>query len=183
MIKFELHTEESAPEKSKPFLAGAKKAFGFVPNLAAGMAESPAMVEGYLTLAGIFNKTNLSETERQIILMTNNRVNNCTYCMAAHTTISQGAKVPEDVITALRKGTSISDPKLESLRLFAEKVNKSKGWPEESDCINLMEHGYTKETILEVVLGTALKVLSNYTNHIVKTPVDKAFEANKWEAK
>ena len=58
------------------------------------MATAPALLEGYMTLAGIFDKTELSETERQIILMTNNRLNGCTYCMAAHTTISQMAKVP-----------------------------------------------------------------------------------------
>ena len=69
-------------------------AFGFEANLLGNMAEAPALLEGYMTLSGIFDKTNLSETERQIILMTNNRLNGCAYCMAAHTTISQGAGVP-----------------------------------------------------------------------------------------
>ncbi|MFY2824219.1 carboxymuconolactone decarboxylase family protein [Ruegeria sp. MALMAid1280] len=69
------------------------------------MAEAPALLEGYMSLAGIFGKTDLSETERQFILMTNNRLNGCTYCMAAHTTISQMANVPSDVIAALRTDT------------------------------------------------------------------------------
>jgi hypothetical protein len=55
-----------------------------VPNLHAVMAESPALMEAYRTAAEIFdNKTNLSTTKQQIIAMTNNRLNGCTYCMAA----------------------------------------------------------------------------------------------------
>ena len=181
MSKFTFHTEESAPEASKPLLAGAKKAFGFSPNLLAGMAEAPALLEGYMTLAGIFDKSNLSETERQIILMTNNRLNGCTYCMAAHTGISKGAKVPDDVIEALRAGTSIADPKLEALRVFAEGMNLSRGWVSEDKIEALIEAGYTRQTVLEVILGTALKVMSNYTNHVAKTEVDSVFQAFKWE--
>jgi len=34
---------------------------------------------------------------------------------------------------------------------------------------------------LEVVLGVAFKTLSNYTNHIIHTPLDTAFQAEAWE--
>jgi len=179
MTEFTIHTTETAGE-SAPMLDAANKAYGFVPNMLAIMAESPQLLEGYMTLAGIFDKTSLSETERQIILMTNNRMNGCTYCMAAHTTISQMKGVPEDVIDSLRNATPIADTKLETLRTFAEKVNTSRGWPEESDIQALFAAGYDKRTVLEVVLGTGLKVLSNYTNHISGTPVDNAFTPNAW---
>ena len=181
MAEFTRHTLETAGD-SKALLEKVQSGYGFIPNLTAVMAESPALLEGYLTLAGIFNKTSLSEAERQIILMTNNRLNGCEYCMAAHTTISQMKKVPEDVITALRENTPIADPKLEALRVFAEKVNVSRGWPQESDIQALLDAGYTKRTVLEVVLGTGLKVLSNYTNHVAETPVDDAFAKNAWSA-
>ncbi|WP_298840255.1 carboxymuconolactone decarboxylase family protein [uncultured Roseobacter sp.] len=183
MTEFTTHTAESAPEASARLLEGAQKNMGFVPNLLATMAEAPALLEGYMTLAGIFGKTDLSETERQIILMTNNRLNGCNYCMAAHTTISQGAGVPSDVIDALRNNTPISDPKLEALRQFSIVVNETRGWPGDAQVQALLDAGYTKQTILEVVLGTAFKVLSNYTNHIAETEVDAAFSANAWTDK
>ena len=50
MTTFTTHTIESAPEESKPFLQGAKEAFGFVPNLLGTMAEAPSLLEGYLAL-------------------------------------------------------------------------------------------------------------------------------------
>jgi len=182
MTDFATHTVDTAPAAAKPFLDAAQKNYGFVPNLLGTMAEAPALLEGYMTLAGIVGKTDLSETERQIILMTNNRLNGCTYCMAAHTTISQGAGVPADVIEALRNDTPIADAKLEALRQFSIVVNESRGWPEDAQVQALLAAGYTKQTVLEVVLATAFKVMSNYTNHIAETDLDAAFAPNAWTA-
>ncbi len=180
MTEFTTHTIENAPQSAKPFLKGAQDAYSFVPNLLGNMAIAPALLEGYMTLSGIFDKTDLSETERQIILMTNNRLNNCTYCMAAHTSISQMANVPADVIEALRTDAAIADPKLEALRKFTEVVNSSRGWPSANDITAFLNAGYTQQSILEVVLGTSLKVMSNYTNHITQTKLDDAFVPNAW---
>lgn len=151
MTHFTTHSMDIAPATAKPILEGALNGYGFVPNLYATMAEAPAILEGYTTLAGIFGKTDLAETERQIILMTNNRLNGCAYCMAAHTTLSQMAGVAQDVI----------DAQVEAF----------------------LAAGYTRQTVLEVILGTALKTLSNYTNHIAKTDLDPAFVPNRWMAR
>lgn len=180
MVNFTMHTPETAPEGSKALLDFANQNFGFIPNLFRGMAESPALLKGYLDLFTAFAKTRLSETERQIILMTSNRLNGCTYCMAAHTTISRGANVPEDVIAALRTGTPIADNKLEALRQFSVVMVESRGWPSEAQIETLFSAGYSHETVLDVILGTALKMMSNYTNHIVKTTLDDAFQADAW---
>lgn len=82
MTDYIIHTEDSAPDASKPLIQSATRAYGFLPNLLAVQAESPALLEGYMTLSGIFDKTRLSATERQIILMTNNRLNGCSYCVS-----------------------------------------------------------------------------------------------------
>lgn len=180
MNDFKIHTTESAPKASKPVLEAAKKKMGFIPNLMATMAESPVMIESYLTLMGLFDKTELSETERQIILMTNNRLNACTYCMAAHTAVSKMSGVDNEVIAALRSGTPINDPKLEALRTFAIIINESRGWASEEQVATFLAAGYTKQTVLEVIVGTSLKVLSNYSTHIVEPELDAAFAQVAW---
>lgn len=182
MTDFNTYSIETAPEGSKSLLQGAQNAYGFLPNLLATMAEAPSLLEGYMTLAKIFDKTSLSETERQIIMMTNNRLNNCTYCMAAHTTISQMHNVAPDVVEALRNNTPIADPKLEALRNFAAIVNESRGWPTDEQISAFLAAGYTRQIVLEVILGTSLKVMSNYTNHIAETKLDDAFASNAWSA-
>lgn len=182
MKEFPTHTLDSAPADALPILQAALKGYGFVPNLYATMAEAPTILEGYTTLSSIFGKTDLSETERQIILMTNNRLNGCAYCMAAHTTLSQMAGVAEDVIDGLRNNTPVANPKLEALRQFAIVINESRGWPSEAQIDAFLAAGYTRQNALEVILGTALKILSNYTNHIAETDLDTPFMANRWTA-
>lgn len=180
MTTFSTHTLDTAPAAAKPILQNALNAYGFVPNLYATMAEAPTILEGYTTLSEIFGKADLSETERQIILMTNNRLNRCDYCMAAHTTLSQMGGVKEEVIKALRNNTPILDSKLEALRQLTIELHKSRGWLTSSQMEKVLAAGYTRQTILEVILGTALKTLSNYTNHIAETDLDAAFVPNTW---
>tara|TARA_A100000171_G_C2139977_1_gene154277 strand:+ start:10137 stop:10706 length:570 start_codon:yes stop_codon:yes gene_type:complete len=181
MTQFDIHTAQTAPE-SQQLIENAEKAFGFLPNLLGVMAEAPALLEGYMTLAGIFDQTDLSATERQVVLMVNNRLNGCTYCMAAHSAISKAQGVSDDVVAGLRQGTTLADPKLDALRRFAERVNETRGWPEQADIDALLQAGYTKRTVLEVILGTAVKVMSNYTNHVAETPLDGAFSAMQWSS-
>ncbi len=180
MADFTTHTIDTAPEASKSILEGAKKSLKFVPNLFATMAEAPALLEGYVALSGILQKTDLNETERQIVLMTNNRLNGCEYCMSAHTALSHMGGVAADVIESLRTNTPIKDQKLEALRTFSAVINETRGWPKETDVQAFLNAGYTRQNILEVILGTALKVMSNYTNHIAKTELDDAFKPVAW---
>ncbi|MBE9475714.1 MAG: carboxymuconolactone decarboxylase family protein, partial [Proteobacteria bacterium] len=119
MTEFDTHTIETAPEGSKKILEGATAKYTFLPNLLGKMAESPAALEAYTTLAVIFEKADLSVTERQVIMMTVNRLNGCTYCMAAHSKIARMSGVDEDVIQSLRANTAIADAKLEALRQFS----------------------------------------------------------------
>ena len=41
--------------------------------------------------------------------------------------------------------------------------------------------GYTRAQILEVIVGIAFKTLSNFTNHLADTPIDKQFASFEWE--
>ncbi|MEO9467701.1 carboxymuconolactone decarboxylase family protein [Parasphingorhabdus sp.] len=182
MTNYTVHSQDTAPEGSKAILESVEKAYGFTPNLMAVMAESPAAVEAYATVAGIFEKSAFSPTEQQIILMTNNRLNGCTYCMAAHSTISGMQGIAANVIEALRDGTELADAKLEALRVFAVQVNTQRGVLENAQIEAFLAAGYTKASILDVIIGTSFKLMSNYTNHVAQTPLDDAFQANTWTA-
>ena len=135
MSDFTQHSLDTAPEDAKLMLEGVQKGLGFVPNMLGYMAESPALLKGYTTLSGIFDKADLSPTERQIVLLTTSRNNGCHYYMAAHTSIAQMQKVPSDVIRALRDGTPIEDPKLEALRTFTAKLVETRGYPKKATCL------------------------------------------------
>lgn len=180
MTNFAVHTKQTAPEKSVALLESVEKAFGFVPNLIGTMAESPAAAKGYLTIGEIFDETSFSRTERQVVILAASRYNECHYCMAAHSVVAEMQKVPDDVIEAIRADRPITDPKLEALRAFTTAVVDKRGWVSDHDIEAFLEAGYTKEQILEVILGVSMKTLSNYVNHIAHTPLDTAFAGKAW---
>ena len=75
------------------------------------------------------------------------------------------------MIEALRNGTPITNTRIEALRTFTAQVVNNRGWVSDSDVQAFISAGYTQQNILEVILGMAHKVMSNYTNHIANTPV------------
>ena len=180
MTDFDPHSIESAPEASKASLEHSQKAYGFLPNLHAVMAEAPTLLEGYKTLAGIFEKGTFTPIEQQVVYLTSNYENECHYCMAAHSGIAKMVGAADDVVTALREGTPIADAKLEALRVFTRKIVVTRGWVDAADVTAFLAAGYTEAQVLEVILGTAVKVMSNYTNHLAQTPVDDRFAPLSW---
>ncbi len=171
-----VHTAETAPEGSLPVFDRMQKDFGFIPNLTAVFAESPALVEGYWALADSYTKTTLTPIEQEVVLMTNNQLNQCDYCTAAHTMAAHMKNIPEDTIEALRNGTPIADPKLEALHVFTRRINEARGWVSEEDIQAFLNAGFTQANILDVIMGTSLKLMSNYSNHIAQTPIDAPFQ-------
>lgn len=180
MTDFNQYDATNAPEAARPLLNTAKAAYGFVPNLLATMAESPAILEGYMTLAGILDKSTLSPAERQVVLLTASYENGCTYCMAAHSVIAQGAGLSEDAIAAIRNGSTLPDAKQEALAEFTRVIVRERGFANEAAVNAFLGAGFTKANIFDVILGVSLKTMSNYTNHIAETPVDAAFQPQAW---
>lgn len=183
MTRYPLHTVESAPAPSAPQLEKVQKKLGFIPNLYAVLADAPAALASYLTLGSLFDETSLNPTERQIVLLAASRTNHCEYCMAAHTVVARMQSIPEGVIEALRSGRPITDTKLEALRTFTVAVVRKRGDLDEEDLDSFLDAGYSRAQILEVLVGVAMKTLSNYTNHIAATPLDSAFASAAWSEK
>ena len=183
MANFTLHDSNTAPEGARDFIAGVEKKMGFVPSLYAVFAENPAVLTAYTQLADQLGKTGLSPLEQQIVTITASVENECHFCVAAHTTISEGQGLDLSVIDAVREDRAIADPKLEALRLFSKKVVIDRGFVSDTDVDTFLAAGYDRSAVLAVILGVALKVISNYTNHVAETPVNEAFQKHAWTPK
>lgn len=182
MLDFIQHTPETAPENSKDILRAVEKDAGFIPHFLATIAEAPSVLEVYITMAGINEKSSLSETENQVVLITASRFHECHYCMPAHSTVAAMSEVPDEVITALRKNVPISDEKLEILHQTTLNIMENRGWLDDKHLDKFLSVGYGKAQLLEILPLIALKTLSNYANHLMQTPVDDAFIAQSWKA-
>src|SRR5947199_8306732 len=104
MSRFAQYTIANAPESSRPLLARVHKALGFVPNLYATFAESPAVLEGYVALSASLDKGALSPTERQLVEIAVSTENRRTYCVAAHPTPAGMPEPRPETVTTVRPG-------------------------------------------------------------------------------
>ncbi|MDA8708113.1 carboxymuconolactone decarboxylase family protein [Hellea sp.] len=180
MTDFTLHTEETAPEGSKALLADSQAGFGMVPGLHAVMAESPGLLEGYKTVHKLFMETSFDNDEKTVIWQAINVENSCHYCVPAHTGIAKSMGVDDAITDALRDKTPLPNARLEALRDFTLSVARDRGDVDEAKVQAFLDAGFTKQNILEVILGYSQKVMSNYTNHLANTPVDKPFQKFAW---
>jgi uncharacterized peroxidase-related enzyme len=171
-------TIETAPEGSQETLQGIQKGFGFIPNLMATFANSPAVLNGYMGLDAAWSKSSLTPKEQQVILLVTSTENNCRYCTAAHSTILKNfMKVDAETVQAIRSKNQLQDAKLNALVQFTREVVAERGYASENTKANLLKAGYNEVIMMEVLVGIALKTISNYLDHLNPTPIDAAFAA------
>jgi uncharacterized peroxidase-related enzyme len=174
-----LHDEDP---KAKALLQRSKTNLGFVPNMYAGMANSPGLLETYMDGYDRFRKeSGFTPAEQEVVFLTISRRNGCEYCVSAHSKIAdQMSKVPPAVTDAIRNGHSVPDAKLAALSTFTDVMVTKRGVPSTSDVQAFLSAGYSERQVLEVVLAIAVKTLSNYSNHLFHTPLDAMFEDRAW---
>lgn len=176
MAEFKLYTAENAPEGSKHLIENSVKAFGMLPNLHAVMAEAPTLLEGYQVVYELFQQTSFNAEELTVVWQTINVEHGCHYCVPAHSAIAASMKVDQEIVDALVNQTPLADEKLETLRETTLQMVRQRGVVEESQIEKFFAAGYGQQQLLEIVLGLAQKVMSNYTNHLADTPVDAPFK-------
>ncbi|TXR53294.1 carboxymuconolactone decarboxylase family protein [Reinekea thalattae] len=183
MSEFKLHDVESAPEQAKPILEGSLQQMGAIPSLYAVMAESPELLEAYTKLHGYFTSTSFSAEELTVVWQTINVEHNCHFCVPAHTAIAHSMKVDPELTEALRNEEPMPTAKLQALHDFTLSVVRKRGFVDDAELEAFYAAGYAQKQVLEIVLGLSQKVISNYVNHLAKTPVDEMFQPFAWTKK
>lgn len=181
MTSFTVHTLESAPSQSRPLLEGIKQAFGFVPNLYAVFAESPAALKGALAMGEAFAKSTLSPAEQQLVALAVSEANNCRFCVAAHSTLAKHmAKADPAWVAATRSREPLPDARLDVLVTFTRKLVEQRGFVSDADVDRFFQAGYTKAQLIEVLLGVGMKTFNNYMDHLAHVPLNEQFQAEVW---
>ncbi|HEY8158610.1 MAG TPA: carboxymuconolactone decarboxylase family protein [Methylobacter sp.] len=181
MSQFNIYSIQKAPLAAQPLLEGAQQKFGFVPNLLAGFAESPTVLQAYLDIGALFGKTSLTPVEQQVVLIAASIENHCIYCVTVHSMLAKHkAKADAAIVNDLREQQPLPDKKLDALATFTRAVVKHRGQVTGIALNNFIGAGYSKSQVLEVVLGVTMKTLSNYANHIIHAPLDSQFQAEAW---
>ena len=163
--------EKSLPA-AQPLLEAVKRQLGVVPNMFRIIGNSPAGLEGYLSLSGALGKGELEPKTRTRIAMVVAELNGCDYCLSAHTYLGKNfAKLDENEITSNRDAAS-GDAKAAAALRFAKVLVTGRGTAAAADIEAVKAAGYSDAQVVEIILHVALNTLTNYVNKALGTEID-----------
>ena len=170
MSTFNVPTREEVSEKNQGIFDNLEKALGFVPNLYATYANSDTALENYLNFANA--KTSLSAKEKEVVNLAVSQVNNCIYCLSAHTAIGKMNGFTDEQILDLRAGKASLDTKLNALAKLAKNITENRGRTDEDVLNDYFAAGYTKANLIDTISLVGDKTISNYIHSTTQVPVD-----------
>lgn len=166
---FSVPTREQVSENNQAIFDNLQKALGFVPNLYATIAYSRNGLEKYLAYQNA--KTSLSNKEKEAVNLIVSQVNNCEYCLSAHTVIGKMNGFTDEQVLDIRKGKA-SDAKLNALVQLAAEITRTRGYANPEFADNFFAQGYTNENLVDVILQVSDKTAMNYLHNLTKVAVD-----------
>ena len=160
MSRLTIPARDDVPQASKPILDAVHKQLGVVPNMFRLIAASPAALQGFTGNNGALART-LDVKTRERIALAVAQVNNCDYCLSAHSYLGLNlAKITPEEIALNRKGES-GDAKADAAVRFAAKVVRERGKVSDGDIKAVRDAGFSDGQIVEIIAVTAENIFTN----------------------
>ncbi|WP_299014818.1 carboxymuconolactone decarboxylase family protein [uncultured Polaribacter sp.] len=170
MSTFNVPTKNEVSENNQAIFAQLEKGLGFVPNLYASLAHSDTALENFLAIGNA--KTSFSAKEKEVINLAVSQVNECVYCLSAHTAIGKLNGFSDDQILELRAGNATFNEKLDALAKFARSVAINRGAASPESITAFYNAGFTKGNLADAILVIGEITITNYFHKTTEVPVD-----------
>lgn len=170
MGRFSIPSDEKIPEQNQRILNELKMAFGFIPNVYAFMAYSPVALKSYLHFTR--EKTSLTDKEAETIYLATSQVNECLYCLSAHTFMAKAIGFTEEQIVEIRKGKVTFDPRLNALAVLTREIVEKRGKIGEENLKIFYSAGYKNENLVDLILLISQIIVTNFVNNITHNKID-----------
>ncbi|MGF1429931.1 carboxymuconolactone decarboxylase family protein [Kitasatospora sp. LaBMicrA B282] len=178
---FPVHTPQSAPAASRAAMETTHRHLGHLPDAVGLMAESPELLTGFLDLSARFERSSLDQLAREVLVLTVATRNGCELCVAMHTAKLTTLGADPALITALRDGTPLPDPRLAAVRTFTLHLLATAGAADPAALDAFLGHGFTPRNALEVVLGIGTYTLSTFANRLTGATPDERLAPFAWQ--
>lgn len=172
MKTIQVPAKEQLGETARNILEQVEKKMGKVPNLYATIGYSPAALKAMLdTEAGLAHDATFSAKDKEAINLVVSQVNNCDYCLAAHTMLAKMRGFTEEETLDIRKG-KVQDAKLQAAVQLAASIANNKGTAAPALLDAFFAAGYDEKALIELTALIALRSFTNYVYANTKIPVD-----------
>tara|TARA_R110000787_G_C13437822_1_gene446118 strand:+ start:1299 stop:1853 length:555 start_codon:yes stop_codon:yes gene_type:complete len=155
---------EEANTNSQEIFKVVKGKVGMIPNLYAAMGVSDKLLGGFLSFTETLKSGELSGKEYEVVALATSQVNECEYCLSAHTTIGKMNGLSEIDTLEIRSNT-IENKKLNALATFASELADKKGKASDYTINKFFEAGYSKAAFAEVLGIVSLTIMTNTVYH------------------
>ncbi|MHA6761918.1 carboxymuconolactone decarboxylase family protein [Streptacidiphilus sp. PAMC 29251] len=162
----------TATGRAAELLADVQKTLGLTPNMTKVMANSPALLQGYLALSGALAGGVLPAGVRERLAIATAEYNGCGYCLSAHTYIGGHLAKVDALELEQARDAKASDPHTAALLALSDAIARGRGTVADADLRAAREAGVTDAEIGEVVGHLALNVLTNYFNILAEVDND-----------
>lgn len=170
MTTFTIPTAATVSPANQAIFEKLQSGLGMVPNLYATLAHSEHALGNYLTLQN--GKSSLNAKEREVINLVVSQVNQCAYCLAAHTALGGMVGFTPDQIIAIRKGGAPFDARLDALARLARSATEHRGHAEQELIDAFFGAGYTEGQLVDTVMVIGDKIITNYLHALTQVPLD-----------
>lgn len=164
-------TPDTADPKAAAMLNAVKAKLGMIPNLYATLAHSPAALDAALAIGGALGAGRLTAAEREIIALATAQVNGCQYCLSAHTLLATRAGLSSDDVVHARNGSG-QGSRAAAIAALAKSIAVERGHVSAEAIGAARDAGLTEGELMEIVVGVAANVLTNFTNNLARTTID-----------
>ncbi len=172
MNRLTIPTLEQSPAASRPLLDAVNKQLGVVPNLFRLIGTSPAALEGYLGLSKALGKGSIDAATGERIALAIAEVNQCGYCLSAHTYLGKNLVKLDDAEIAANRAGGSGNAKADAAVRFAVQVARARGHVADAEVQAVKAAGFSEAEIIEIVLHVALNTWTNYINEVARTTID-----------
>jgi AhpD family alkylhydroperoxidase len=170
MTTITVPTREEVSVSNQAIFDNLKKALGMVPNLYATFALSQTALATYLALQNA--KCSVSGKAREVVNLVVSQVNDCEYCLAAHTMLGKMNGFTDEQIIEIRRGHASFDAKFDALARLTKGIAQSRGHVEPALLDAFFAAGWTKENLVDAIVVIGDKTVSNYLHSTTQVPVD-----------
>jgi len=172
MTRLKAINPEEATGKTKELFDAIQSKLGVVPNMMRTMGNSPALLEGYLTLNTLLSHGKLGGKTGELLALAIGETNGCDYCLSAHSYIGEKlVHIDTNTLQNARNGNS-ADAKTEAILKFANILLDKRGRVSDADVDAVKAAGLTDGEIGEIVGHVGLNILTNYFNNTADTDID-----------
>jgi alkylhydroperoxidase family enzyme len=182
-MQMNIHTLESAPATSVALMERLAGEIGFVPNLAAVVAESPALLAAFVELRQAANAGALNAVHREVAGLAVGVAADNEYGAAFHSTVLDRMGVSAEDVDAMRSGRLPSDAVSGVVYELAREIVVTRGKVSDALIGQALAAGLSSADILEIVAECTFAGLVGVVDNLAgRVPLDEFLRPRAWRA-